>query len=291
MTIAVDIMNVVFGQLAFLSNAIFVIISSMKKEKKKMDQLTIAYSFGSAMVGLGFSFECYECLSLTNGKNFSTKLECMITNPNPTMYAIGQTLIYFTMLVMSLNCLCILSTEKNHGWSKRITVLEIFFFFVFPVLFVLIACWMSTLLNNGYKIIIEDCYFRTIVTGTFNKLFCVLLLTVSFASVFILIVALFKLKQEKCKTMGIHIIKMRRNLRISRQAVKVIAYTLTVLSLPTAIDVYYMYTNTPFSEIGDYFWPLQPLGLSVLAIWNQIKLIKAKKISPTTSAASSVKTA
>ncbi|OUC42609.1 hypothetical protein D917_00281 [Trichinella nativa] len=41
MTIAVDIMNVVFGQLAFLSNAIFVIISSMKKEKKKMDQLTI----------------------------------------------------------------------------------------------------------------------------------------------------------------------------------------------------------------------------------------------------------
>ncbi|KAL1232946.1 Histone [Trichinella spiralis] len=84
---------------------------------------------------------------------------------------------------------------------------------------------------------------------------------------------------------------MRRNLRISRQAVKVIAYTLTVLSLPTAIDVYYMYTNTPFSEIGDYFWPLQPLGLSVLAIWNQIKLIKAKKISPTTSAASSVKTA
>ncbi|KAL1232945.1 putative pre-16S rRNA nuclease [Trichinella spiralis] len=63
MTIAVDIMNVVFGQLAFLSNAIFVIISSMKKEKKKMDQLTIAYSFGSAMVGLGFSFECYECLN------------------------------------------------------------------------------------------------------------------------------------------------------------------------------------------------------------------------------------
>ncbi|KRZ18053.1 hypothetical protein T11_14556 [Trichinella zimbabwensis] len=69
--------------------------------------------------------------------------------------------------------------------------------------------------------------------------------------------------------MGIRTIQIRRNLHISRQAVKVIAYTLTVLSLPTAIDVYYMYTNTPFSEIGDYFWPLQPLGLSVLAIWNQ----------------------
>ncbi|KRY85049.1 hypothetical protein T4D_13521 [Trichinella pseudospiralis] len=291
MTIAVDIMNVAFGQLAFLSNAIYVIVFAMKKEKKKMDQLTIAYSFGSALIGLGFSFECYECLSLTKGKNFTTKLECMITNPNPTMYTIGQTLTYFTMLVMSLNCLCILSTEKNHGWSKRITMPEIFFFLIFPALFVLIACWLSTLLNNGYKIIIEDCYFRTIVTGTFNKLFCVMLLIVSFASVCILIVALLKLKQEKCKIMEIRTIQIRRNLHISRQASKVIAYTLTVLSLPTAIDVYYMYTNTPFSEIGDYFWPLQPLGLSVLAIWNQVKLIKAKKNVAITSAACSIKAA